>query len=72
MPKRIELRIGHSIEVCGNVSLVYGKDDLAILSVGHHEDDTPADVKTAARRWRKQLDRSGKAVNDRGNSGPVN
>jgi hypothetical protein len=72
MPKRIELRIGESIEVCGYVSPVCYRDQLVILSVGDHEEDTHAGVRTAARRWRKQFDKARKSANDKGNSGPAN
>jgi hypothetical protein len=72
MPKRVELRIGESIEVCGYISPVSYRDEVVVLSVGDHEDDTHAGLRTAARRWRKQFDKARKAANDRGNSGPVN
>lgn len=71
MPKRIEIKFGHTIEVCGPVSLVVSYEDFAVLSVGMDDADSEADVKTAARRWRKQLDRARNSVNDSGNSHPA-
>lgn len=71
MPRRIELKTGHAIEVCGPVSLVVSYEDFVVLSTGQHGLDSEAEVKTAARRWRKQLDRARNSVNDSGNSHPA-
>lgn len=72
MPRRIEMWSGEGTEVCGYLSPVYGKDGFFVFAVGDHEEDTPADVRSAARRWRKQFDRNRKSAKDIGNSGSVN
>jgi hypothetical protein len=59
MPKRLELRTGEFIEINGVcICLVGARSNLAVISVATFSDgllDGPAEVKTAANRWRKEF-----------------